>query len=158
NAMDIVKKTNTELYNILDNDPIIYNVTLGDLLSVTISNDPDKSKETGSSSSLNMNRETTTTTEQGFYYPLMSGTKGLKDTDDNPYNESNYLDKVYDEQTGKFISKEITIDDANKLVTLDSEQTIVLSNSLGEKDRAKILAHELGHAKFTLFNKVKSYF
>jgi len=157
-AIDVVKRTNTNLYETLHKNEINYEIWLPSLKSKTSSNDVDRSDETGTITDINMNRQLTKTTEQGFYKPDMKGPISLKDKDSDPYNESGYTIPVYDYETSTMVDKSLSSEEANNYITLESTQIIELNKYLGKKRMAKVLAHEMGHAKFTLLNKAKQWF
>lgn len=140
----------------MNNSPIEYNIQLTKLNSIVESNILDSQEQTERVTRINFNSSTKIITELGNVTHNMSGREDLND-DDNPYNDEGYT-ILETQENGTKIRVPITEEQANEMIVLEKSQVINLSEDLSPKRLAKILAHELGHAKFTLLNKAKQWF
>jgi RHS repeat-associated protein len=155
-ALEIVKKTNPEIYKALDEAKEVFAVSIGQLATPKAVN-----TETGNKGTVNMGSTPERTDQLGDFstqYRIFD-----KVQDDDLSNEGMKFSKentVYPEDANKEPYTErvaISDEEANKLVKL-KDPTIKIDQNLTDKEFAGVLAHEFGHAAYALQNSAKSKF
>jgi len=148
-ALEIVKKTNPEIYKALDESKTVFTVKVGDLVEKKAPN-----LETGNKSKVNLEGTPEKSDQIGDFSTAFREYQGVQ-SDDNSPNGSKYskIDDSGEQPTRVAISE----DEANKLITLDKPE-ITVDGGLDSKQFGRTLAHEFGHASFTLKHKAKADF
>ncbi len=142
-ALAIIEKTNPNMYNSLSSAKAVIKIGLGDLL-------PKKEIDvsTGNSTKVPMGETEDRTEQSGYFDTKFKIFSGVQDDDPSPTKVS--------------FSREITTDDGVKRVPISTEEAnsfvkllnseIGVDRTLTGKEFGKVLAHELGHAEFSLNN------
>ena len=157
NALSILRRTNPEAYNTLQNSSTRYNITYAQL-------NPDEAYQSGYVGE-RKDGETNVT------YDVSNGLDATNITEDEngdvsgasferrlTFDEQEAMREKGEDPTGK--KKEISQEEAGEFVSITGDVEIRLDNSLlkgSHKNLTAILGHEFGHAAFSETNTALAY-
>jgi RHS repeat-associated protein len=147
-ALQIVALTNPKIYNSLQESTVNFSITVEDLLAKK-----QDDLSTGDQTNVNFDGTDASADQQGSFSTAFKKFSGVADDDSSMTGVS--FSKQTTDDDGNPIRVGISEDDADKLVKL-IDPTITIARTLDPKDFAETIAHEFGHAYFTLTNSARA--
>jgi RHS repeat-associated protein len=150
-AFALVAKTNPDIYQGLSDSRIVFPVSLTQLVAPK-----EQDLSTGNSSKIQFSETPSSSDQLGKYIFNFKKYSGVQDDDPSQFGVK--FSRIISNDDGSVSRVPISESEANKLVVLINNPDIQVDKNLDDRLLAKVLAHEFGHAYFTLTSSAKALF